>query len=98
MAKMDGGKRCTFRVRVQPGARRNEVQGFVDGVLRLRLTAPPVEGRANEALLKLLANLLGARRGQLSLLSGQTSREKVIAVEGMAEEEVHRRLRPSSPE
>ena len=58
--------------------------------LRVRVTAPPVDGRANEALIRLLAAVLDVPRGDVRLVGGQTSREKVVAIDGLSEE-VHRR-------
>ena len=60
----------------------------MDGVLRVRVAAPPVDGAANEALLRLLAAKLGVPRRDLRLASGETSRRKVVAVEGLAAEAI----------
>lgn len=72
-----------IRVRVQPGARRDEIVGFQGDVLRLRVKAPPREGRANLALVGLLAKKLDVARSQVRILRGHAAREKVIAVEGI---------------
>ena len=79
-------------VRVQPRASGNEIAGISGGAIRIRLMAPPVEGAANDALVRLLAARLGLRRSALTLISGQTGRTKLVAVEGMSAEEVGRRL------
>ena len=68
-------------LRVQPGARRTEPQGIADGRLRLRLAAPPVEGKANEALLRWVAQRLGLRQRDVELVSGQASRNKRLRVD-----------------
>lgn len=81
-----------FRVRVVPRASRDEVAGLQGEALRVRLTAPPVEGAANRALVDFLAKRLGVRKGQVRILSGETSRDKVVAVEGLSAEEVQARL------
>lgn len=60
--------------------------------LRVRLTAPPVEGAANRALVEFLARRLGVRRSQVRIVSGEASRDKVVAVEGLGAEEVQARL------
>ena len=82
--------RSRISVHVQPMARRSQVMGFVDGVLRVRLSAAPVEGRANEALVKLLAERLGVRRSRVAILRGMASRNKVVEVAGLDDEEVRR--------
>jgi uncharacterized protein (TIGR00251 family) len=84
-------------VRVTPRSGRDEVAGWEQGQLRVRLRAPPVEGQANEALLRLLASSLGLRRGALSLVSGATGRVKAVRIEGLDEAEARRRLEASLP-
>lgn len=79
-------------VKVQPGARKNEVVGFQGEVLRLRVTAPPDRGRANEAVIELLAEALGVPQSRVTLLRGGASREKIIEVEGLDAAGVRRRL------
>ena len=74
----------TFPVRVQPRASRNEIIGELDGALKLRLAAPPVDGEANEELIRFLAKLFGVTRRQVSILSGQTSKNKLVRIEGIA--------------
>jgi len=82
-----------LEVRVLPRASREELAGFDEtGRLRIRLTAPPVEGEANRALLRFLAARLGVPRRRVSLVRGESSRNKVIEVEGMEIEELRRRL------
>ena len=79
-------------MRVSPGAARREVAGFADGVLRVKVAAPPLKGRANKELIDLLSRLLGIGRGDISIVRGHSSRLKVIAVSGLGREEVARRL------
>lgn len=81
-----------IRVHLQPRASRNEVLGFQGNTLRIRVTAPPTEGRANKALLQLLATALGVGRSDVELVAGLASREKLVAVAGLAEEEIQHRL------
>lgn len=69
-----------FRVKVQPKASRNELAGVFDGVLRVRLTAPPVEGAANEACRAFLADRLGVPRSRVEVVSGHTGRNKLVRV------------------
>lgn len=84
----------TLRVHLTPRSARDEVLGLEDDVLRARVTVPPVKGRANEALLRLLAEALGIPRASLRIVRGQRSREKLVAVEGLGAAEVRRRLEP----
>ena len=89
---MDGSEGCAISVRVQPRASRDRVLGFRDGTLRVSVTAPPRDGRANAALLELLADGLGVARSRLRIVRGRAARDKVVEVEGLAMEEVRMRL------
>ncbi len=84
-----------FEVSVQPRASREGVGRAPDGSLRVRVTAAPVEGEANEAVLKVLAKALGLRRSQLSIERGHTSRRKLVRVSGLTPAELERRLPPA---
>ncbi|MES2463568.1 MAG: DUF167 domain-containing protein [Armatimonadota bacterium] len=83
-----------MRVRVTPRGGRDAVIGFraEDGVLLLRVASPPVDGAANRACLSLLAAVLGLKKAQVSLVGGETSREKRFLVSGVTPEELDRRL------
>jgi len=83
-----------LRVRVTPRAKRNEIAGFRDGVLQIRVAAPPIEGKANASVLKLLAKRLGVPRSSLIVVRGEGSRDKVIRIERLNEEEVKAALGP----
>jgi len=72
----------TFRVRVQPGASKNEIVGIQEDALKIRISAPPVEGKANKALIQFLAKQLAVKRNQVEIMSGHTSRIKTIHVVG----------------
>jgi len=72
-----------FRVRVAPRASRAAVLGVHAGALKVSLTAPPVDGAANAALVKLLAKRLGVARGRVAIVSGERSRDKTVEVEGL---------------
>ncbi|HEU0189116.1 MAG TPA: DUF167 domain-containing protein [Gallionella sp.] len=76
------GDVITLTLHVQPGAKRSEISGLHGEALKLRLAAPPVEGRANEALLKFIAELFGVPLRQVELRQGGQSRHKVVAVTG----------------
>jgi len=82
----------TLRVHLTPRSARDEVLGLEGDVLLARVSAPPVEGRANDALLRLLSEALGVPKSSLRIVRGQRSREKLVAVEGLDAPEVRRRL------
>ena len=79
-------------VRLTPRASREEIAGEREGVLQVRVTAPPVDGAANEALVRLLAKRLRVAKGAVAIVSGETSRSKVVEVDGLTEGEVRERL------
>jgi len=79
-------------VRVTPRSARDEVIGYADGVLRVRLRAPPVEGKANDSLVHLLADRLGIPTRDLEIVSGATGRTKHVRVAGLSMESVVERL------
>jgi len=87
------GEAVAFRVRVVPRASRNRIAGIQGGVVRIQLTAPPVEGAANEALVAFLSSVLRVPKRDVEIVSGQTAREKVVSVSGLSSEEVEARLR-----
>ena len=82
----------TFQVRVHPRAKKNAITGELGDALKLSLTAPPVEGRANEACIEFFAQLLRVPRSSVTIASGQTSRNKVIRVAGLSRAEFEDRL------
>ena len=82
-----------FAVRVIPGASKNEVAGIQDGALKVKLTAPPVEGKANRACVDFLAGLLGVRRSALAITAGEKSRKKTITAAGLTAAELQSRLK-----
>lgn len=79
---------CILPVRAQPAARRNGALGERGGALKLGVTAPPEDGRANQALVELLRDLRGFKRSQVELLSGATSRDKKFLIRGSKREEL----------
>ncbi len=82
----------TFPVQVVPRAGKNEIAGIHGDALKVRLTAPPVEGRANEALIAFLAQRLGVRKSQVEIVAGATSRRKMVRVTGLSPQEVEQHL------
>jgi uncharacterized protein (TIGR00251 family) len=89
------GTSLRFNVRVQPRASRSEIGGLHGDALKVRLAAPPVDGAANEALIELLADALGIARTAVRIISGATSRGKVVEVDGVNVENVVRLARTS---
>jgi len=77
-------------VRLQPRASRNEIAGVHDGALRIRLHAPPVDGAANEALVAFLAERLAVPRRGVRIVTGATSRTKIIEIDGVTSADVAR--------
>lgn len=89
----ESGGGATFAVRLQPKAKKNAIIGEMDGVLKLAVAAPPVEGRANEACIRFIAELLNVARSSVTIAAGASSRNKVIRIEGLTAEQVRSRLR-----
>ena len=83
---------ATLSVRIQPRSSKNGVTRMEDGTLKIRLTAPPVDGAANEALVKFLSEALSVSKSQVEIVTGHTSREKRVKISGMSEADVIRLL------
>jgi uncharacterized protein len=89
---------CSFAVRIHPRSRTNAITGMLGDVLKVSLTAPPVDGKANEACIEFFAKLLKVPRSSVSIAAGQSSRNKVIRVVGLTAEELQKRLSLGSPD
>lgn len=76
-----GGARCALTIRAQPGARRSGFAGFWNGLVKVAVSAPPEDGRANDALREQVAEIAGVRASAVALVSGATSREKRFEIE-----------------
>lgn len=83
---------ASFSVKVHPRARKNAITGEVGEALKVSITAPPVEGKANAACIEFLANLLKVPRSSVTIASGESSRRKIIRVIGLSAAEVRKRL------
>lgn len=83
---------ATFAAKVHPRAKKNAITGEVGDALKVALTAPPVDGKANAACIEFFAKLLKVPRSSVTIASGQSSRNKVIRVTGLSAEEVRKRL------
>ena len=93
---------CTLTVRIHPGARKNAITGTHPGVavgdlaaLKISLTTPPIDGRANEALITFLSEVLHLPKSRISLLTGQTSRTKTLRITGKSAAEAQAALDPT---
>ena len=83
---------ATLKVHVIPGARQEEIAGWHGGSLRVKVRARPEKGLANQAVLRLLARCLGVAPANLSIVRGATSRDKLVQIDGLSEEELRARL------
>lgn len=83
----------TVRVRVQPRASRNQVAGELDGALKVRLAAPPVDGAANRACCEFIAGLLGVAKTRVEIVHGHAGRSKTLRVAGLTAAEARQRLK-----
>jgi uncharacterized protein (TIGR00251 family) len=79
-----------FGVRVQPRASKDEIAGEIAGAIKIRLQAPALEGRANEALIEFLAHLLKTPKGAVRILSGERSRVKRLEIRGVTKQQIER--------
>ena len=81
---------------IQPGARKTEIVGIYGNALKIRLAAPPVDGKANLALIDFLAGQLGIKKGAITLISGESCRAKRLRVSGLEAALVRNQLKPAS--
>jgi hypothetical protein len=86
---------CLLSVKLQPRASANEIGESLGGELRIKVTAPPVDAAANEALVRLLAEWLDCPRGRVELVRGHTSRHKLLRLRGISAEQAVEKLRPA---
>ena len=86
------GKGVTLRLHIQPGAKKTEVMGLHGEALKIRLAAPPVDGKANAGLIAFLADRFGVAKSAVSLVSGDTSRAKRVRIDGVEPSVVRERL------
>jgi len=95
--KSDDEPVAKLSVRVTPRASTNAVVGYIDGVLSVRLTAPPVEGAANEACCTFVAGVLGVSKSHVTVAGGAHNRNKVLAIRGLTPSELQRALASACP-
>ena len=82
-------------VKVTPNAGRNEITGWRDGALQVKIAAPPEKGKANKELIDFLSQALGVKKSAVTIITGLTGRNKTIAVEGLSREEIENKLKSS---
>jgi uncharacterized protein (TIGR00251 family) len=82
----------TLKVRLQPRASRDDIDGLLGDALKVKVTAPPIEGRANKAVKKLLAGQLGLSPSQVEIIAGERSREKLLRISGISRAELEKAL------
>jgi uncharacterized protein (TIGR00251 family) len=92
----DAGDGCTVSVRVHPGAKNDSVTGLYAGAVKIALKAPPVDGRANEALIAFVAERLRLPSSRVSLIGGASSRSKILRITGKSAAEVRAALSPEA--
>jgi hypothetical protein len=92
--KLHNGKHgAALTIRVTPRARKTELGGVLeDGTVRIRVAAPPVEGKANKALVKYLSELFGIRKNKIEIVAGEKGLDKIISIDGMPATEVEERI------
>ena len=92
--KLSNGKRgAALTVRVTPRSRKTDFGGILeDGTVRIRVAAPPVEGKANRAVIAFLAKALGTRKNKIEIVAGERGLDKIISIDGMSAEEVEKQI------
>ena len=88
----ESGDGVVLSLHIQPGAKKTEISGIHGDALKIRLAAPPVDGKANDALLAFIAKTLGIPKSRVHLLSGQASRSKRVAVTGLTPADIESRV------
>jgi len=91
-AVRDTAQGAQFAIRVQPRASRNAIAGLMGDAVKLAITAPPVDGKANQAVISYLAELFRVAKSSIVIVSGETGRNKLIAVRGISAEQVRKVL------
>lgn len=86
------GEGVQFSLKIQPRAAKNEISGLQGEALKVRLTAPPVDGEANEACIRFLAQWLGVAKNAVEIITGHTGRNKIILVRGISKDELLKKV------
>jgi uncharacterized protein len=88
-------KTIRLEVYIQPNAGRSQVSSFSAGVLKVRIAAPPIEGKANQKLIEFLSEVLDIAKSNLIIIRGQTGKHKLIEITGLSEEQINNRIERS---
>ncbi len=88
-------KKTTLTLHVQPNARQNEILGFEQGILRIKIAAPPVDGKANKELVAFLSKRLSVSKSSITIDRGQTSKTKIISIIGLARDQIYELIEAS---
>jgi uncharacterized protein len=80
--------RTTISVRVHPNSPRNQIVGLINGTLKVKIAAQPAKGKANKELIEFLSEVLGTRKTAISILKGETSHNKIVAIDGLNVQDV----------
>lgn len=88
----ESAKGITFAVKVHPRARKNAITGVVGETLKLALTAPPIDGKANQAVIEFFADLFAIPRSSVTIASGETSRNKIVRIAGVSKPVAEQKL------
>jgi uncharacterized protein (TIGR00251 family) len=89
---MQSPNEVRISLRIQPSAPKNEVAGLVSGVWKIRIAAPPVEGKANREIIEYLSDVLDVSKSSIAIVRGETGRDKVVVVFGLTRGEIEKRL------
>jgi uncharacterized protein len=81
-----------LEVHIQPNSSRNKITGYADGVLKVKITAPPVEGKANQKLIEFLSDVFDIAKSNIKIASGLTGKRKILDIDTLSPEEIRERL------
>ncbi len=90
---MENKQSASLHVQIQPGASQNKVVSFESGILKLRIAAPPVEGKANRKTIEFLADILDVPPSRIRIKSGLTSKQKILVIDGVTGDQLDKRIK-----
>ncbi len=89
---MDTYESASLQIRIQPGASQNKIVSYENGILKLRIAAPPIEGKANRKTIQFLADILDVPPSRILIKSGLASKQKLIVVDGLTGDQIAKRI------